>query len=66
MYKSVQLYNDDENFQVDLEFTYTFALVPPEDAGFAWTEIVLEYFELHFVEVLEVVRYLSNVERQYI
>ena len=62
----VRLFNDDENFQVGLDLIYTLALVPPEDVGYAWTEIVLEYFEQHFDEVTEVDNYLFYVESTYI
>ena len=63
----LQLFHENENFQVGLDLIYCLDRVPPEDVSLAWEQVVQPCFEEHFDETHDVVQdFLAYVERAYI
>ena len=60
----LDLFHQDENFQIGLDLIYCLDMVPPDDVVYAWTSVICPFFDEHFgEESSEVEDFLSYVER---
>ena len=63
----LQLFNNDENFQVGLDLIYCLDKVPARDMTLAWEEVIQPFFEENFADDNQKVKdFLGYVERNYI
>lgn len=62
----LQLFNENEHFQIGLDLIYSLDRIPPEDVIFAWEQVIQPYFAEHFEHDDCVQNFLGYVERTFI